>query len=143
MNNNFTRLACGSIASLFLIVASCGSDMHEQPLPALADLTGKWVCENNAAVYFVFTGNSGYLHIENLSENLSSKFKEVDFSCTYSLSIGDAESSMFYLTWTESPYSGYTPRRELLFTSDYYDYENPCLTWYSDLGDFYKRKFLH
>jgi hypothetical protein len=142
MNNNITRGVLG-ITALVLIVASCGSDMYEQPLSAPADLTGKWVCENNAAVYFIFTGNSGYLHIANLSDNLSPKFKEGDFSCTYSVSIHDDEGGMFSLIWIESPYFGYTPGRELLFTSDYYDYENPRLIWYSDLGDFYKRNFLH
>jgi hypothetical protein len=143
MNNNFKKGAFGIIAALFFIPASCGSGEYEQPLPALSDLTGKWVCENNAAVYFIFTGNSGYLHIADLSDNLLSEFKEGDFPCIYSISISDNEGSMFSLIWTASPYVGYTPGRETLFTYRYYDYENPRLTGLSGLGNFYKRKFLH
>lgn len=144
MNNNFTKGAFGIIAVLLFIPASCGSAEYEQPLPALSDLTGKWVCENNVAIYFIFTGNSGYLHIADLSDNLSSKFKEGDFSCIYSISsASDNEGSMFSLIWTTSPHVGYTPSRETLFTFSYYDYENPRLTGLSGLGDFYKRKFLN
>jgi hypothetical protein len=147
MMGNFVKVISGMAASLLFIVVSCGDfEYEEQPLPALDDLNGKWVCENNADIYFIFTSvSSGYLNIRNVSDQLMSEFKEGEFEFTYSHVIGDDESRMFYLIWITSPYSGYTPNREYFFTLSYYDFENPRLTlyWKSDFEYFNKRKFLN
>jgi hypothetical protein len=144
MMSNSVKVILGMTASLLFIVLSCGNLEPEQPLPALNDLSGKWVCENNADIYFIFTSaGSGYLNIKNISAQLMSKFKEGEFEFTCSYVIGDDDARMFRLIWITGPYLGYTPSSEIFSTFSYYDFENPRLDWNSGLGYFKKRKFLN